>query len=206
MTDLPEPPPTLDLVRAAQGGDQASFDELVERYGPRVLAIVRARLGRGLREVVESQDIVQETMLEVFKGIGGFEAREGAPFLAWVSRIATNQVRRQAERQNARGGPGRHVPEGPAPTGEVGHEVEEDARGPATLIELGEAHARVADAIAELPERYREVILHRDYMGESWDEVAAATGHSTANAARLTHLRAKAQLGSLLGDLGATEG
>ena len=56
----------------------------------------------------------------------------------------------------------------------------------------------VADCVASLPDRYREVIAMRDYVGAEWEEVAKETGHSSANAARMTHNRARMALGKML--------
>ena len=49
---------TLDLVESAQRGDRGAFGELAELHRSRLLAFVRSRMGRGVRQVLEPEDVV----------------------------------------------------------------------------------------------------------------------------------------------------
>ena len=193
---------TLDLLQQAKGGDEGALGSLLHRYTDRVLEIVRIRLGRGLRESIESRDILQETLFEAFRGFDRFEMREDAHFVNWISKIAERRILRRAEYQHAeKRDAARAVPlDAPSPADTEGYDVEPPSGGPGAATRMVQAEERdaVADCVAALPDNYRAVIAMRDYVGADWDEVARETGHSTANAARMAHNRARVALGKLL--------
>jgi DNA-directed RNA polymerase specialized sigma24 family protein len=93
--------PTLDLLREARAGNTEAAGTLLERYASRVLAIVRIRLGRGVRQHVESRDILQEAVLEALGSIDRFEPRGEAAFLHWLARLAERRILRTAEHHSA---------------------------------------------------------------------------------------------------------
>ena len=78
------------LVRDACAGDQESLDELVARHLPLVYNIV----GRALAGHGDVDDVVQETMLRVVRGLGGL--RDPERFRSWLVAVAMNQVREHA--------------------------------------------------------------------------------------------------------------
>ncbi len=75
------------LVAAARGGDQASLDELIAQYLPLVYNIV----GRAVPRRSDVDDVVQDTMLRVVRGLGGL--REPERFRSWLVAVTMNQVR-----------------------------------------------------------------------------------------------------------------
>ena len=75
------------LVTAARSGDQEALDELVAQYLPLVYNIV----GRALARHADVDDVVQETMLRVVRGLGGL--RDPERFRSWLVAVAMNQVR-----------------------------------------------------------------------------------------------------------------
>lgn len=186
---------TLDLVRRAQDGDEQALAALFARYYERVRRIVRLRLGTRLRSVLESGDILQETFLSALKGFHRFEVRDDAAFVNWISRVAENQIRDAADHHRAqKRDAARAVPL------EVGREDggrdDPAATGPSPGEEAarGERLALVEECIAELPDEYRELIVLRDYVGESWEEVARQTGRPSPDAARMMHATALVEL------------
>lgn len=62
-----DPRSDADLVEAAKRGDAASFGELVRRHGPRLLALARQVVGTD-----GAEDVVQEAMIDAYRGLGGF--------------------------------------------------------------------------------------------------------------------------------------
>jgi RNA polymerase sigma-70 factor, ECF subfamily len=198
------PPQTVLLITRAQDGDRAALDELLRRYAPRVLDVVRVRLGRPLRRLVESADILQETLLEAFRSFDRFEVREDAHFLGWLARIAERRIQRGAEyHRAAKRDPGRL--ESLQRQGQSGSFAWEPAAGQTaagTWLAREEERDGLLDALSELAPRYREVIVTREFLGASWEEVARQTEHSTANAARMTYHRARVALGQALRERG----
>jgi RNA polymerase sigma-70 factor (ECF subfamily) len=71
-----------DLVLRAQAGDPAAFDELVEPVKSQVRNVVRKMIGHP----EDSEDVVQDTLLKAWNGLGGFEERSS--FATWLTSIA----------------------------------------------------------------------------------------------------------------------
>jgi DNA-directed RNA polymerase specialized sigma24 family protein len=80
------------LVCRAQGGDRDAFEELFATYRERLAAVVRCRLGAGLRGRVEVEDVLQETFVRAFPAVARFEERHADSFFLWLSGIAVNVV------------------------------------------------------------------------------------------------------------------
>ncbi len=93
------------LAAAAKEGCRASFEELVERYGGRVHALLERRLG----DAHQALDVSQEVWVRVFRGLAGFRPeagfrggasfRPGASFRSWLFGIALNAARDEGRRR-----------------------------------------------------------------------------------------------------------
>lgn len=193
---------SLELVTRAQDGDKDALERLISRYRERVLKIVRLRMGRRLRECVESQDILQETFLTAVQKLESFEMREEASLINWLARLAENQIRAKADyhaakkRDHARGT--RY--ESASGSNSVAPAAAPGAGGTQPLDRLSRDEEKriVEDCLERLDEEYRELILLREYMGASWEAVAEETGRPSAAAARMKHAQARIELGKLL--------
>ncbi|HUG82965.1 MAG TPA: RNA polymerase subunit sigma-70, partial [Euzebya sp.] len=73
-----------ELVAAARAGDESAFGQLAERHRREL----QVHCYRMLGSFSESEDLVQETLLRAWRGLGTFEGRSS--FRAWLYRIATN--------------------------------------------------------------------------------------------------------------------
>lgn len=192
---------SLEYVARAKRGDREALEALMSRYQDRVRRIVRIRMGSRLRSQVESMDIVQETFLTAVKKLGDFEPRDHASILQWLSRIACNQIHGAHDYHTAqRRDQDRCVPL-----------VDEDLTARQTLPEEHAQKAEVRElldeAMAQLPDDYREVVLLRDYCDGEWEFVAAQLGRPTAEAARELHRRAWIKLRRIVGPkLGGSRG
>ena len=86
-----------ELVRAVQGGDVAAFGQLYERYFDKVYSYLSFKLGNA----TEAEDLAEQVFLKALEAIGGYKWT-GAPFQAWLFRIAHNLLvdsfRRKAKR------------------------------------------------------------------------------------------------------------
>src|SRR5689334_13625377 len=83
------PTPSLseaDLTARLRRGEDAAFEELVRRFGPQLLTVLR----RYLPEEHDSQDALQETFLSVFKSIDRFQGESSLG--TWLHRIAVNSA------------------------------------------------------------------------------------------------------------------
>ncbi|MFQ5671919.1 MAG: RNA polymerase sigma factor [Nitrospinales bacterium] len=75
-----------DLVRDLKKGDLKAFDEFVERYQKKVYALAFNMT----HNPMDSQDVVQEVLLTIFRKIGTFQGKSA--FSSWVYRITLNAV------------------------------------------------------------------------------------------------------------------
>ena len=117
------------LIREAQGGDRAAFEELVHRYDRDVLRLALNLLHRP----EDARDVYQEAFLKVYKNLDRF--RFECSFYTWVYRIVTNVCLDHLRRRNSR-------PEDQAP------ELSQDEAAPSDFFE------RVAeDRLQGNPER-----------------------------------------------------
>jgi RNA polymerase sigma-70 factor (ECF subfamily) len=198
---------TLDLVRAAQGGSRAALDDLIARYYPRVLKIVRLRMGEKLRERLDSGDILHETFLAAVKSFERFEMRDEASLINWLSRIAQRRVLSAAEHEGAaKRKSARETalePSFDTSTSPVGMQPAADTMVPLDRAIRHEELAVVEECIEQLPEHYREVIVLRNYTGMSFAQIATETGRPTEGASRMLHAKAMIELAKLLRARGA---
>ena len=186
MTGSAEMPEQPVLVESAKKGDREAFQRLAEPYRREL----RLHCYRMLGAFHDAEDLVQETFLRAWRGVGAFQFRGLGSFRAWLYRIATNAcLTALAGRSNARrvlpeglGPPSDRMPEGepameiqwlePYPDAAL-EGVPDAAPGPDARYEMREAvQLAFIAAIQHLPPRQRAVLLLRDVVGWS----AAETG------------------------------
>jgi RNA polymerase sigma-70 factor (ECF subfamily) len=197
-------PPAGDPLALARSGDGDAFRRLVEPYR-RELEVHCYRI---LGSVQDAEDLVQETLLAAWRGIGGFEER--ASVRTWLYRIAThrclNALRAGARRPHAYPA---YRPEVPLP--EPSHRraepswlepypdvllgtVADHTPGPEARYEAGESVSLAfLAALQRLPPRQRAVLVLRDVLGFRAAEVASMLG-ATENAVTSALKRARGTL------------
>lgn len=156
-------PTDLDLVVAARSGDTASFGELVRRHGPRLLGLARQVVGPNLAE-----DVVQEAMIDAYRGLGGFSGNSAVG--TWLYRIALNRC--LAERRRRR-------PQivDAEPLGLLRRWEDPDYTVDPAVVAARRSQAETLNAVLdELPEAYRTALILHDGQGLSSREVAEAMG------------------------------
>ena len=159
------------LIEAVRSGDRDAFAHVVERE---TAAVYRA-CHRILGGRHDAEDATQESFVAAFRAIGRY--RGDGSLRGWLLRIATRQsFRRLAQRR---------------PTAEldsVGEPILADpAADPNRILVAAEVRDEVREAVALLPEPYREVVALRFFGELSLAEVAEATGRPI-NTVK-THLR-----------------
>ncbi len=192
---------TLTLVRKAKAGDGNANDLLFERYIPRILRIVRARLGPGLRGRMESMDVVQEVMIRAVRCFDRFEARDEAAFLHWISKLVQNEIRdladyNKAEKRNF----AKEISpiEDPENKRSLLSQLPADSiYRPSFQVQLKEDVLQLEKALDQLPETQREVIILRQYEGMSFKDVGEKISCSE-DAARMQFARAMDKLTDLM--------
>lgn len=164
-----------DLVEAARK-DPSRFGELYESHFDRVYAYLARRVG----DRAEAQDLTSEVFQKALAALPQFEWR-GAPFAAWLFRIAGNAVADHFERLGLQ----RDLPADPEP---------EPAR-----IEDAERRARLYRCVDDLPADQRRVILLRFSEEKSIREISADLGR-TEGAVKQLQFRALQGLRARMGE------
>ena len=191
---------TVELVRRAQLGEAEAREELFARYAERVLPIARVRLGARLRGALESTDILQEALLEALRGLERFEMTDESSLIRWLATLVDHRITARASYLGAAKRANASVSlDGETHSGKrLAHEPPATTPSPSAELEARERDGAVQQALAELPELYREIVLLRDYAGASWEEVARELAAPSAAAARMLHARALVKLGAAL--------
>ena len=83
---------TQDLVARAQRGDRKAFEQLVARHQEELQGFVESRLGTALKGRIESEDVVQETLLKAFRSLDEFRWRGERSLPRWLAGIAKNLI------------------------------------------------------------------------------------------------------------------
>ena len=186
------------LLARLEAGEEAAFVELVERYGPRLVAVAKRYVGGD----DAAQDCVQEAFVAALGALDRFEGRSS--LATWLHRITVNAALQWRRR---RAGRDEVDIEDWLPTFDADGFLEGPHTSTARDAEdlLGEAHVRreVRAAIDRLPADYRNVLLLRDIEGLSIKEAAEMLEISEANTkVRLHRARTalKKQLEPLFGE------
>jgi RNA polymerase sigma-70 factor (ECF subfamily) len=178
------------LIRRVREGEHELFYELIRPYERRVYAAAFAIL----RNEADAEDVAQEAILKAFRHLRQF--REEARFSTWLIQITVNEARMRRRREHA------HMMEPIAERqDEEGNFVPRDFADwreiPSETLERKEVRQKLAEALAELGQIYREVFVLRDMQHLSIEETATALGISTASV-KTRLLRARLMLRDLL--------
>jgi len=170
----------LELIRA---GDPEATDRLVTRCLPALRRWAHGRLPVRARGMVDTDDLVQVSVLRALNQVGRFEPRREGAFLAYLRRILLNAVRDEIRRVARR------------PGAEEASEDLADCAPPAVELVIGrETMQAYEEALAELSDAQQEAVILRVEFGYTFPEIADATGSPSANAARMTVARALVRL------------
>lgn len=175
-----------ELVSGASSGDVAAFERLAAAHTDHLYTVVLRLVG----DRSDAEDVVQETLLRAWRGVGRFQGR--SLFSTWLYRIAVNETNRALEKRVRSGRP---VPvddpvlQFPAPAGQE----------PANRAEQREGQDAVDAAIAELDSPYRTALVLRDIGGLSTREAADIVDVGEAAFKSRVH-QARLKVRALVGD------
>ena len=197
---------TSDLVDKARAGDPDAFGVLVEQHRRRLESFVELRVWDKLRSLVETEDIIQETLIRAHSSIGEFEWRGESSFFRWLAAIAEHVIldlrRRLLETMKR---PGNRL----VSLVEISHADpvkpfgagKKTAPTPSQVLRRKERLKRLKEAIAHLSPDHREVIFLCLIWGLSISEASQRLERSP-NAISMLLLRA---IRSLRKHFGTTE-
>src|SRR5450631_1838320 len=194
---LPEPEPAappaeMELVRRAQRGDLAAYDELVKRYQERIYATVYHMTSNH----EDANDLAQDSFIKAFQALKSFKG--GSSFYTWLHRIAVNKTINFLNQRKNRV----HMSLNDADFNTehnpdlVALISDKTPRRDAGLKELSE---KLNAALLKLSEPHRLVVVLHDVQGLSHEEVAEVM-ECNIGTVRSRLFYARQQLQSLLTD------
>ncbi|HEX5107058.1 MAG TPA: RNA polymerase sigma factor [Vicinamibacterales bacterium] len=98
----PDPSSTVELVALAQQGDRSALDRLFARHAPPLRRWASGRLPGWARDLADTDDVVQDALLQTFKRIEDFEARGAGSLHAYLRQAVLNRIRDQLRRLKRR--------------------------------------------------------------------------------------------------------
>lgn len=185
-----------DLIRQAQRGDRAAFEELVRQYDQAVLRLALHLTG----SEQDARDIYQDAFLKAYRNLGSF--RFECSFYTWIYRIVTNLCLDHLRKKQVR------KEDAPVVTGSDGEEyslldqVADDRAGASPERDLmrRELGAKIARALHKLTPRERMVFEMKHFQGLKLRTIGEAL-NTTEETAKNTLFRATQKLRASLGDM-----
>jgi RNA polymerase sigma-70 factor (ECF subfamily) len=174
---------TFHLIERARAGDQHALERLFARHVKPLQRWARGRLPKWARDLADTDDLVQDTLLQTFKRIEDFEPRRVGALHAYLRQAVLNRIRNELRRKGRQ----------PQSTDLDDIDVE-SADTPLEQAIGREAVERYEAALSRLTVDDREAIIARVEMGYSYEELAEALGKPTAEAARKAARRALVRL------------
>jgi len=185
-----------DLIARAQRREPAAFDALINAYGARLYGYFYRLTGSRH----DAEDLLQEVFIRLVRMIERYQ--HDGRFEGWLFRIATNLVRDRVRRSKT----GRAATDSLGPRGarseaeSTGDRPDPAAERPSASLERAENLDRLQQAIGQLPEAEREVIMLRHFAQLSFREIADQMGTPLGTALARAH-RGLAKLRELMGDV-----
>jgi RNA polymerase sigma-70 factor (ECF subfamily) len=186
------------LIARAKGGDFEAFETLIARYDDKVYRLAF----RFVRNETEAKEIVQDTLLSVWRKLDSFKG--DSQFGSWLFRVTANAAlmrlrsqRRHAEVSTEELPPG-FLDNNQSAYGQMLSHGENWSRRPDEELQSEELRRQIQTAVDALPEIYRTVFLVRDVDGLSTEETAEALGLSIPTVKTRLH-RARMALRDAIG-------
>jgi RNA polymerase sigma-70 factor (ECF subfamily) len=172
----------LVLTQAAASGDMPSFEEIYRRHHRRVYSICL----RMLQNASEAEDLTQDVFIQLYRKIGSF--RGDSAFTTWLHRMTVNQVLMHFRKRSVKF----------EKTTEEGETPDQIVPGTARPEKMRIVDKIALDnAIAQLPDGYKNVFVLHDVEGFEHEEVAKILGCSVGTSKSQLH-KARLKLQKLL--------
>ena len=178
-----DPESTAKLLARARGGERGALDTLFSRYLPSLKRWASGRLPRWARDVADTNDLVQDTLLHTLGQIDGFEQRNEGALHAYLRQAVKNRIRDEIRKRQRRG-----AKEG------VDSDVIDKEPSPLEQAIGQQALDRYETALGRLREEERDLLIGRLELGLTYEELAEAADKPSADAARKAAQRALAKL------------
>ena len=191
MAIRPQPPSeelllTQELLQRAKTGDQIAIDALMARYRPRLERWASGRLPGYARSLLDTGDLVQETLVKALRVLDQIEGRGPGGFQAYVRQAILNRIRDQVRFARKRSAI------------EVPEDIEDGKPSPLESVIGADVLDRYERALVQLSEDERRLLHLRIELDFSYPEIGAVMQRSP-DASRMAAQRALAKLARIMG-------
>ncbi len=178
-------PPDLSLLERCRRNDAAAFDEVVGRYKNKLYNYVYRMVGNS----DDAEDLTQEVFVRMFTSLDTF--RRQSSLHTWLFRIAGNLCIDHFRRGKKARAHAYSLDESyPGEDGEGGRELPDATFEPHRLLEQQEMGAQIQQALGQIPDKLRAVLILHDIEDLPYEEIAQIVGCPLGTVkSRLFHAR-----------------
>jgi RNA polymerase sigma factor (sigma-70 family) len=174
-----DPETTVELLNRVKAGDDAARERLVARCLPPLRRWARGRLPSYARDMLDTEDLVQESVFAALRRIEGFEAKREGALQAYLRQALANRIKDVIRYKRRR----------PLQT-ELPEDAADQGESPLEQVIGLENTERYEAAMLRLRDVDREAIIARVELRYSYQDLAVALGKPSADAARVAVARA----------------
>jgi RNA polymerase sigma-70 factor (ECF subfamily) len=184
----PDPGPADDeLVLKAQQGDVHAFDQLVERYHAKIYGLTYNMTSN--RE--DAEDLTQEIFIKAFQALPRFKGKSS--FYTWLYRIAVNKTINYRKKRNRKRAMSLDQFDNEIKLDDIYHDLTSKG-SPLRNVSLSELQKKLNEALQNLSEKHRTVVVLHDMQGVPHEEIAKMVGASVGTIrSRLFYARRQMQ-------------
>jgi len=177
-----DPEATISLVTRAREGDTLALDTLCARFLPRMKRWAHGRLPAHARSMVDTQDLVQDTLIQIVRRLDTFVPRHEGAFQGYVRQALQNRILDLVRRTHGRSFEAADT------------DLPDLEPSPLELAVGSELLQRYEAALQRLTPEDREAIVARVEMGLGWREIAEQLEKNSPESAQMTVRRALVRL------------
>jgi RNA polymerase sigma-70 factor (ECF subfamily) len=170
---------STELLTRVRQGDNDALGCLLERYLPAFRRWAHGRMPSYLRGRIDTEDLVQDAILGTIRHVKHFEPQRDGALQAYLHTALINRIKDEIRRYHRQG------PAVTVDSDEPGHDP-----SPSQEAALQETIERFETALELIEVEYREAIVARVVLRQSWQQVADALGKPSPDAARMAVRRA----------------
>lgn len=178
---------TGELVERAKRGDRSALDQLMKRYQPRLLRWASGRIPSSARSLLDTSDLVQETLVRTIERLDQIENAGPGEFEGYVRRAVLNRIQDQVRRARRW-----------SSTDQIPETLPAATPSPLELAIGADLAERYERALEHLTEEERQLIHLRIELDFDHPEIAAIVGRSSPDAARMAFRRVLRKLADLM--------
>ena len=180
--------PDITLMLRVKEGDLSAYETLIDKFKQPVMNLVY----RLIHDIDEAEDIAQNVFIQIWKTRNRYEPN--SKFTTWLFTIARNMSLNEIRRRTRHPADSLDEPH-PENDNHPRHVIEDYSSPiPAEAALNGELHARIEEAIRDLPEKQRVALLLCRDGGVTYDEIAQVLGGISLTAVKSIIFRGRAVL------------